>query len=231
MAGWFDPSKQRMEHMGFGVVLGEDGKRMKTRAGDTVKLLSLLDEAKAEAQNQIKSRIEDAEQGTYKSQLTEEEIDRTSEVLGIGAVKYFDLRQNRIQDYKFDLQAMTSQKGDTAVYLLYSYIRVCSILRKSELSEDDIKGSLFEFTDPCEQALARQIIKFAETIEFVADKMNINGLCFFLYNLATKLSSNYNKYQINNNENSSMRIKLIYAVKILMEKCFYLLGIETLEKI
>ena len=61
--------------------------------------------------------------------------------------------------------------------------------------------------------------------------MNINGLCFFLYNLATKLSSNYNKYQINNNENSSMRIKLIYAVKILMEKCFYLLGIETLEKI
>lgn len=155
MAGWFDPSKQRMEHMGFGVVLGEDGKRMKTRAGDTVKLLSLLDEAKAEAQNQIKSRIEDAEQGTYKSQLTEEEIDRTSEVLGIGAVKYFDLRQNRIQDYKFDLQAMTSQKGDTAVYLLYSYIRVCSILRKSELSEDDIKGSLFEFTDPCEQALAR----------------------------------------------------------------------------
>ena len=155
MAGWFDPSKQRMEHMGFGVVLGEDGKRMKTRAGDTVKLLSLLDEAKAEAQNQIKSRIEDAEQGTYKSQLTEEEIDRTSEVLGIGAVKYFDLRQNRIQDYKFDLQAMTSQKGDTAVYLLYSYIRVCSILRKSELSEDDIIGSPFEFTDPCEQALAR----------------------------------------------------------------------------
>lgn len=126
---------------------------------------------------------------------------------------------------------MTSQKGDTAVYLLYSYIRVCSILRKSELSEDDIKGSPFEFTDPCEQALARQIIKFAETIEFVADKMTINGLCFFLYNLATKLSSNYNKYQINNNENSSMRIKLIYAVKILMEKSFHLLGIETLEKI
>ena len=61
MAGWFDPSKQRMEHMGFGVVLGEDGKRMKTRAGDTVKLLSLLDEAKAEAEKQIKNRAEDAE--------------------------------------------------------------------------------------------------------------------------------------------------------------------------
>jgi arginyl-tRNA synthetase len=92
-----------MEHMGFGVVLGEDGKRMKTRAGDTVKLLSLLDEAKNEAEKQIRNRIEDSELGTYKSQLTEEEIERTAEVLGVGAVKYFDLRQNRIQDYKFDL--------------------------------------------------------------------------------------------------------------------------------
>ncbi len=89
--------------MGFGVVLGEDGKRMKTRAGDTVKLLSLLDEAKNEAEKQIRNRIEDSELGTYKSQLTEEEIERTAEVLGVGAVKYFDLRQNRIQDYKFDL--------------------------------------------------------------------------------------------------------------------------------
>ncbi len=89
--------------MGFGVVLGEDGKRMKTRAGDTVKLLQLLDEAKNAAEKQIKDRIEDAEQGTYKSQLTPEEIEKTSEILGIGAVKYFDLRQNRIQDYKFDL--------------------------------------------------------------------------------------------------------------------------------
>lgn len=75
--------------------------------------------------------------------MTEEEIDKCSEVLGVGAVKYFDLRQNRTQDYKFDLQAMTSQKGDTAVYLLYSYIRLASILKKSGFEIEDIKRGPF----------------------------------------------------------------------------------------
>ncbi len=126
---------------------------------------------------------------------------------------------------------MTSQKGDTAVYLLYSYIRVCSIIRKSQLTDEQIKQEQFNFTDPSEYIVARQIIKFAETIEFVADKMTINGLCFFLYNLSNKLSSNYNRYQINNNDNSNQRIKLIYVCKLLMEKCFFLLGIETVDKI
>ncbi len=126
---------------------------------------------------------------------------------------------------------MTSQKGDTAVYLLYSYIRVCSILRKSQITEDQIKATPFVFTDISEQIIARQIIKFTETIEFVADKMTINGLCFYLYNLSIKLSSNYNRYQINGNEDTPTRIKLIYATKILMERCFYLLGIQTIDKI
>lgn len=105
------------------------------------------------------------------------------------------------------------------------------MLRKSQLTEEQIKDSAFEFTDPSEIIIARQIIKFTETIEFVADKMTINGLCFYLYNLANKLSSNYNKYQINNNEHTPVRVKLIYATKILMEKCFYLLGIQTVDKI
>jgi arginyl-tRNA synthetase len=126
---------------------------------------------------------------------------------------------------------MTSQKGDTAVYLLYSYIRVCSILRKSQISEEEIKATPFEFTDPSELIIARQIVKFVETIVFVADKMVMNGLCFYLYNLANKLSSNYNRYQINNNEKTAQRIKLIYATKLLMERCFYILGIETVDKI
>ena len=125
-----------MEHMGFGVILGEDGKRMKTRSGDTVRLMTLIDEAKEEARRQLLQRQEEDEAGRF--QLSAEEIDEVAETLGLGAIKYFDLRQNRTQDYRFDLQAMTSQKGDTAVYLLYSYIRLCSILKKSGLEEAEI---------------------------------------------------------------------------------------------
>lgn len=120
---------------------------------------------------------------------------------------------------------MTSQKGDTAVYLLYSYIRLCSILRKSGISEEEIQKADFHFTDPAELSIARHIVKFYETIEFAADKMALNYICFYLYSLSTKISSAMNKYYINNNENTKERVKLIFATKLVMKKCFDLLGI------
>lgn len=93
-----------MEHMCFGIVCGKDKKRLKTRDGETVKLSSLLDEAKDHAKKQIEERIK--EEG--KSQLKPEEIDQAAETLGVACIKYFDMRQNRIQDYVFDMDAMTS---------------------------------------------------------------------------------------------------------------------------
>lgn len=94
-----------------------------------------------------------------------------------------------------------------------------------------MKKTLFEFTDPAEYAIARHLIKFNENLELAAEKMSLNTLCNYLYNLATKISSAINKYFIIGNESTPQRIKLIYAAKITMEKCFYLLGIQTVEKL
>lgn len=126
---------------------------------------------------------------------------------------------------------MTSQKGDTAVYLLYSYIRLVSILKKSGVDFEEMKKSSFEFTDPAEYSIARHLVKFNENLDFASEKMSLNTLCNYLYNLATKISSAINKYFIIGNENTAQRIKLIYAAKLTMEKCFYLLGIQTVEKL
>lgn len=141
------------------------------------------------------------------------------------------MRQNRIQDYKFDMEAMTTQKGDTAVYLMYSYIRLCSIIRKSGLTEEQIREGDYEFTDENEKVLASHVTNFMDMIIYVQENLALNFICDYLYNLAKKVSSGYKKYHILNNEHTLKRIKLIYVVKLIMEKCFFLLGIQTIEKI
>lgn len=231
LAGWHVKGKTRMEHMGFGVILGEDGKRMKTRSGKTVKLMMLLDEAKEKAKAQLLERFNSSDLENKKTQVNLEEIDRSAEILGIASIKYYDLKQNRIQDYKFIMENMLSQKGDTAIYLLYSYIRLCSILRKSGFSEKELTEKDFVFTDEHEKLLVRHIVKFCETILYVGDNLALNFLCKFLYDLACKVAEGYNKYRILKNEDSFSRVQLIYCVKKLMEKCFYLLSIQTIDKI
>lgn len=141
------------------------------------------------------------------------------------------MRQNRIQDYKFDMDAMTCQKGDTAVYLMYSYIRLCSILKKSGISEEEMKKGDFIFTDESEKILAQHIVQFYDMIIYVQENLALNFICNYLYHLSKKISSCYKKYQILNNENTVQRLKLIYVCKVVMEKCFYLLGIQTINKI
>lgn len=231
MAGWHTPGKTKMEHMGFGIVLGEDGGRIKTREGKSVKLMDLLDEAAFRAQKQLEDRLScgDDTEGS-KTKLKKEDIANAAEILGIAAVKYYDLRQNRIQNYKFSFDAMLNQKGNTAVYLMYSYIRVCSILRKIG-DEKDLKAKKFEFTDDAERLLARQLILFVETLDMTQNKLQINRICDFLYNLATRIAEAYNQYKVLNNEHTDKRILLILAVKKIMEKCFYLLGIKTIDRI
>jgi arginyl-tRNA synthetase len=140
MAKWYDPKVIKVEHMGFGIVLGEDGTRMKTRGGETVRLMTLLDEANERAMATLK--------------LSPEEYKDAAEKLGIAAIKYFDLRQNRTQNYKFDFDSMLTPIGDTAVYLIYSYARVCSVIKKSGLTKEDLEKGEFKFTQDHEKKLA-----------------------------------------------------------------------------
>lgn len=112
------------------------------------------------------------------------------------------MRQNRIQDYKFDMEAMTSQKGDTAVYMMYSYIRVCSILKKSGISEADLRKEEFQFTDEYEKVLAKHIVQFVDMIDYVQENLALNFICNYLYNLSKKVASGYKKYQIIGNDHT-----------------------------
>lgn len=235
MAGWHKPPQTRMEHMGFGIVLGEDGGRIKTRSGKSVKLNELLDEATARAKAQLVERFEatdtETEGESKKTNLRAEDIDKASEILGIAAVKYFDMRQNRIQNYKFSYDAMLNQKGDTAVYLMYSYIRLCSILRKAGFDAKNPPKVDFSFSHAVELNMARQIILFAETLDTAQEKLQLNRICEFLYKMAGRFAEGYKQYKVLDNEHTESRLLMIAALKKMMEKCFFLLGIPTIDRI
>ncbi|KAG5188684.1 Arginyl-tRNA synthetase [Tribonema minus] len=125
--GWLqDASAQRLEHVGFGVVQGEDGKRFKSRSGDTVRLVDLLDEAVKRMHATLVERV-----ASGKSPLSPEKVDEAAAAIGYGAVKYFDLRQHPATNYVFSYDRMLDTRGNTAVYLQFAHARLCSILRKA----------------------------------------------------------------------------------------------------
>lgn len=255
MAGWAVEGKHKLEHMGFGLIQNESGGKMATRDGGNVKLMSLLDEARDRAKIQImeKLNIKDDEeevtegkegktqeiteakepaQSQVTSKLSEHEIEQAAEVMGIDAVKYYDLNQNRVQNYKFSYDKMLSPKGNTAVYLLYAYARINSIIEKSGIEEDKLRDlSNIKITDDYELIILGQVAKFSEVIQGVADELNINRLCGYLYEMSGIISSGYKKYKILGNEHTTSRVQILFLTKILFIKCFQLLGLKPLNKI
>lgn len=229
-AKWAIQGTHRLDHMGTGLVLKADGTRFKSSDGNNVKLVSLLDESRDRAIAQLRERFQSDDQNATK--LEEEEIQRVGEIMGISAVRYFDMRQSRTQNYKFDSVKMTEPKGDTAVYLLYSYARLCSIIRKSGVTEEQRKDfSNFKITDPAELALLCHVSKFTDMIEATSQELALNKLCAYTYQLACCISSAYSKYKIIGNDDTLHRVMTIEVVRITMEKCLHLLGITPLEKI
>lgn len=229
-AGWAVQGKQRLDHMGTGLVLKADGRPFKSSDGNNVKLVSLLDESRDKAIAQLRERFQSDDSNATK--LEEEEIQRVGEIMGIGAVRYFDMRQSRTQNYKFDSEKMTEPKGDTAIYLLYSYARLCSIIRKSGVEAEALRDiTNFKVTDPAEISLLSHLAKFTDMIEVTAHELALNKLCAYTYQLACIISSAYGKYKIIGNEHTLNRVVTIEIVRITMEKCLHLLGITPLEKI
>ena len=235
LAGWHTPPTTRLDHMGFGVVQGEDGKKFRSSKGDTYKLMDLLNEARNGAYSDLKSRLDSQNEGKTTNLETEQEIEESAERIGMAAIKYFDLRQNRTSDYKFELKKMLDLKGNTAVYLLYAYVRLCSIIRKSGYTADQLKSLSiskgFKISHPHERLLCMFILKFPETLEQVTDELAINKLCDLLYNISVKVGEGYAKYRILDDPNTETRILLVEAVRMLMEKIFFLLSIKPIEKI
>ncbi|KAK6054528.1 DALR anticodon binding domain protein, partial [Cooperia oncophora] len=182
--GWYEDSRQRVEHVAFGLVLGEDRKKFKTRSGETVRLLDLLDEGvkRAAAKLEEKGRAE---------VMNEAELAAARDAVAYGCIKYADLSHTRTQDLcVFIAYGCSDDKGNTAVYLLYAYARIRSIVRTSGVAAEDLNDFIasnptIPITHPAELTLAKQILKLADCILQVLDSLMLHQLCDYLYQLAT----------------------------------------------
>ncbi|WP_374536306.1 arginine--tRNA ligase [Chitinimonas taiwanensis] len=208
----------QFEHIGHGTIMGPDGKPLKTRSGDTVKLGDLLDEAVERAFALVSSKNPDQDEATRR------EIARA---VGIGALKYADLSKNRNTDYIFDWDAMLSFEGNTAPYLQYAYTRVQSIFRK--VGDWDRRGALL-LSEPAEHALALELARFADVVHQVARDSMPHFLCAYLYNLATAFSRFYEACPVlQDGVANTSRLKLCELSGQTLARGLNLLGIEVLE--
>ena len=234
MGGIIDETKHRFDHMGFGLVLDENGEKIKSRSGDTIQLMSLLDEAQKRAAEICKQK-HISSGGTEETKLTEEEYDNLGEVIGITSVKYYDLKQNRISTYKFNYDHILDPKGDTGVYLLYMYVRLCSILRKGGYDEDKIaeiaQSETISLETKEERELALLLLRLPEYIENVFLDLQINNLCKMLYDVSAKIGEFYQNNKVLGDEKEHSRIMLIEITRKVMKALFDMLGMKTINKI
>jgi arginyl-tRNA synthetase len=177
-----------LQHVSFGTVLGDDGRPFKTRAGDTVGLESLLDEAESRALAVV-SANDDAKPGG--PELSPDERLQIAKTVGIGALKYADLSQNRTSDYVFSYDKMLAMNGNTATYMQYTYARVCSILAKGRVDVEQLRASAapIMLTTPAERALGLELLRFGEALELVAADYRPNQLTSYLFDLANRYST------------------------------------------
>ena len=221
------PKNVEAVHVPFGLVLGEDGKRLKTRSGETIKLKELLDEAVLRARQDLEARLE--EEGRSE---TTEFIDRVAQVVGISAVKYADLSQNRTTDYKFSYQKMLALKGNTAPYLLYAYVRPQGISRKGNIDFTKLESTKIVLSEEAELILAKHILQLSEIILEVEKDLLPNRLCQYLFELSQKFNQFYDRYSILNavEPQRTSRLILTDLTARTLKLGLSLLGIPVLER-
>lgn len=226
-AGWIPPNVE-LSHVPFGLVQGEDGKKFKTRAGDTVRLKDLLDEAVERARADLERRIQ--EEGRDES---DKFIDSVAETVGIGAVKYADLSQNRTSNYIFSYDKMLALQGNTAPYLLYAYVRVQGISRKGAIDFENLGAdAAVRLEDESELALAKHILQLDEAIAAVAADLYPNRLCQYLFELSQKFNQFYDRCSVLQAAEPQRTSRLILCdlTARTLKLGLSLLGIEVLER-
>uniref|UniRef100_A0A3B0N0V8 arginine--tRNA ligase n=1 Tax=Theileria annulata TaxID=5874 RepID=A0A3B0N0V8_THEAN len=259
IAGWSE--NVRIDHVGFGMVQNEFGEKFKTRSGDTVKLVDLLDEAVKRSKIELEKRDPNIPN-----------LDEIAEALGYGSIKYFDLNHSVTTNYKFSFDKMLDPRGNTAVYMFYSYARICQIFKKaqsktssntetsddtaennpnSENSDDnpevngednlavnekstvvdDVKLSKLVIEHPTEVALGKCLLKFPSILDQIHKDLAINRLTDYLYELSVQFSSFYTKCKVVGDPMQESRLILCSCTKDVMRTCFHLIGIKPLERI
>jgi arginyl-tRNA synthetase len=225
-AAGYAPDNMRLEHLPFGAMLGHDGRPFRTRAGDVVKLVELVDEAETRAFALVTDKSPDTDEQTRRD---------IARAVGVGAIKYADLSKNRTSDYVFDWDQMLSFEGNTAPYLQYACTRIRSVFRRAGRALNDpalaaavdLRGS-----EAPERGLAVQLVRFQETVELVAADGFPHLLCGYLYELATLFMRFYEACPIltANAAEQARRLALAARTGQTLERGLELLGIPVVER-
>ena len=211
-------------HVNFGSVLNQDGKILKSREGNTIKLVDLLSESISRAKEVISEKNPNLS--------INEKLD-SAKMIGIGAVKYADLSTERTKDYVIDWDKMLSFEGNTAPYLQYAHARICSIFSKSDISSTSLYGSIFIIIDKEEELLAKRLLSFANIIEESIITFSPHKLCNYLHSLASSFASFYENCPVLKNDNKELiksRLALCDLTGRTLKKGLELLGIDSPEK-
>lgn len=214
--------KTESEHIKYGMVLGEDGKKFSTREGRAIRLEELMDKIVELAAAKVKEK---------NSNLSDQRQREIAEIVGIGALKYNDLKENRQSDIIFNWEQMLDFAGDSAPYLQYTYARLMSILEKAGKIG---KADLNQLTEPVEQELAKKILDLPDVVALCVETNYTSHLAKYVFDLAKLTSQFYEQVRVLNDENTlrkNARLILISSVAQAMKQGLGLLGIRVLERI
>jgi arginyl-tRNA synthetase len=227
LANWL-PEQVEIIHVPFGLVLGEDGKKIKTRSGEAIKLKDLLDEAIDRFRADLESRL-----AAENRQENEEFIANSAKVVGLSAIKYSDLSQNRTSNYVFSYDKMLALQGNTAPYMMYAYVRVQGISRKGGIDFDNLgDNALVLLNEELELTLAKHLLQLGSIIAEVERDLLPNRLCQYLFELSQKFNQFYDKHSVLNAEEPIRTSRLILCdlTAKTLKLGLDLLGIPILER-
>lgn len=215
-----------LQHAAFGAVLGEDGKPFKTRSGESVKLADLLNETVERATAKVREKSPD---------LAPEELARVAEAVGMAALKYADLSNDRARDYMFSFDRMLAFEGNTGPYLLYALVRIKSIFRKAAERGIDLAAwpsTRFAIAEPAEKALALVLLKYPATLASAGETIEPHRICQYLYDLAGAFASFFDRCPVLQAEGSTRdaRLRLCDLTARVLEDGLHVLGIPTVDR-
>jgi arginyl-tRNA synthetase len=221
-AGYLDRSKVRTDHVPFGLVLGPDGKKFRTRAGESEKLIDLLNTAIEKARSILVER---------NPEMSAEEAEALAKALGIGAIKYADLSCHRTGDYTFSYDRMLKFEGNTAAFLMYAYVRIAGIKRKVNINVEEIKKKHQIYLEhPSEFALGLHLAQFDEALGQVANELLPNRLTDYLYTLAEKFNVFFRDCRVEGTLQQTSRLLLCEATANVMKQGLEIVGLTPVER-
>ena len=222
MGGWLQPPTEAV-HVSFGNVLGADRKILRSRSGDAVKLIEVLDEAIERATDAVATKNPDLDADTRAD---------VARMVGMGAVKYADLSTDRVRDYVFDFDRMLAFDGDTAPYIQYAHARINSIFRRAGIDRADVRSAAITLDEPAEKTLALRILGYPTAIAAALETYSPHKLCAYVYDLATEFTTFYDRCPILKSDEPvrTSRLALADLTARTIAHALGLLGIEAPEQ-